>query len=63
MVEWKPRELREQLKARGITIRRLAIEAGEHTSNLSDALAGVPVGPLRRARIEAAARRLLGEDS
>jgi lambda repressor-like predicted transcriptional regulator len=59
--EWQPQELRAELKARGITLRRLAIEAGEYHSNLSEALAGGRVGPTRRARIEAAARRLLGE--
>ena len=59
--EWKPSELREDLKARGITLRRLALAAGEHPSNLSDALLGIPVGPMRRARITAAARRLLDD--
>jgi lambda repressor-like predicted transcriptional regulator len=56
--EWKPQALRKQLRARGISVRRLAAEAGEYPSNLYDVLAGVPVGPVRRARIAKAAQRL-----
>jgi lambda repressor-like predicted transcriptional regulator len=59
--DWQPQALRQELKARGVSIRRLAIGAGEWPNNLYDALAGLPVGPVRRARITAAARRLLGE--
>jgi hypothetical protein len=50
-----------RLSARGVSVLRLAVEAGEHPSNLYVTLAGCPVGPVRRARIAEAARRLLSE--
>jgi hypothetical protein len=54
----KPAELRKKMQERHVTVRALAVAAQDHPSNLSATLAGAPTGPVRTARILAAARRL-----
>lgn len=51
-------KLREQLRAKGVPVARLAYAAGVYPNDMYRILAGSSVGPTRRARITEAARTL-----
>ena len=51
-------ELRERMRERKVSVGRLANEAQLFTNDAYRIFAGGPIGPVRRARIEAAARKL-----
>ncbi len=50
--------LRERMRARGVSVGRLAREADLYENDTWRFLAGARMGPVRRAHLDAAARRL-----
>jgi predicted transcriptional regulator len=51
-------ELRERLAEHRVTLRVFAKAAGIPASHMSDIVRGMPIGPVRRARIERAIAEL-----